>query len=425
MSVMLCDDEEEPRLTGGRGPIRPKPRFSVNEVRVLLQAVRKNRYVILKRFNQGVSVELKKQTWADITNQVNELGENYREVRQIMKKWADLKCDGKRRMASMRGPNGSHLRKKTLGPVEMMVHKILTMNPDGEDTWDVDFEEEEDFYKLYHSNTYSYINNTEKKFPKGAAFDLSPQSEQSKDPQHSSSDIEPFDDGDYNMDLEDEDSFSLPLPSSSADVVPDRGLLRIRPLLTYSRNTQNQIQNQTQIQTTSEDQQGFSKPPSGPPSPPVASTSEAASSSSSSQAPPPPPPPEPEPLPALPALPKQAPPPPLPAPPSEQPSTSAQSDPLPVGCGGAPSQLVVQMASQSMAQQVASRALLSSVSQSLETLAQSVQLLVEGQTEFVQESLLLQRETLDILKDFSSTALAMLRGGGASAMMATRQNPNF
>lgn len=48
-----------------------------------------------------------------------------------MKKWADLKCDGKRRIASLRGPNGCHLRKKKLGAVERMVHKILMMSPRG------------------------------------------------------------------------------------------------------------------------------------------------------------------------------------------------------------------------------------------------------------------------------------------------------
>lgn len=48
-----------------------------------------------------------------------------------MKKWADLKCDGKRRIAALRGPNGTTLRKKKLGPVEKMVHKILMMSPRG------------------------------------------------------------------------------------------------------------------------------------------------------------------------------------------------------------------------------------------------------------------------------------------------------
>ncbi len=32
------------------------------------------------KFNQGVSAETKKQTWAEITDQINSLGENHREV---------------------------------------------------------------------------------------------------------------------------------------------------------------------------------------------------------------------------------------------------------------------------------------------------------------------------------------------------------
>lgn len=54
-----------------------------------------------------------------------------------MKKWADLKCDGKRRIVAMRGPNGSNLRKKNLGPVERMVHKILMMSPRGGEELDL------------------------------------------------------------------------------------------------------------------------------------------------------------------------------------------------------------------------------------------------------------------------------------------------
>lgn len=52
-------------------------------------------------------------------------------MRQIMKKWADLKCDGKRRIVALRGPNGTTIRKKTLGPVEKMVQDILMMSPRG------------------------------------------------------------------------------------------------------------------------------------------------------------------------------------------------------------------------------------------------------------------------------------------------------
>uniref|UniRef100_A0A3B3UZI3 Zgc:113149 n=1 Tax=Poecilia latipinna TaxID=48699 RepID=A0A3B3UZI3_9TELE len=105
---------------------RSKPRFSYTEVKLLLDEVKKNRHILLKKFNRGVSVDAKKQKWTEITDRINGLGENHRE---IMKKWADLKCDGKRRLLALRGPNGSNLRKKRLGPVERMVHRILMMSP--------------------------------------------------------------------------------------------------------------------------------------------------------------------------------------------------------------------------------------------------------------------------------------------------------
>lgn len=69
--------------------------------------------------------------------------------------------------------------------------------------------------------------------------------------------------------------------------------------------------------------------------------------------------------------------------------------------------------------------LLTSVSRSLEALAQSVQLLVETQHHFVQESLMLQRDTVNVLKDFSNTALAMLRDKGAGPGMHANARYNY
>lgn len=101
---------------------------------------------------------------------------------------------------------------------------------------------------------------------------------------------------------------------------------------------------------------------------------------------------------------------------------SSSSDPLPRG-SSTRHEHVFQMATQSLQQQQASSLLLTSVSQSLEALAQSVQLLVETQQEFVQESLMLQRETVDILRDFSNTALTMLRDKNNSGQ--THPAPRF
>ncbi|XP_018540779.1 uncharacterized protein zgc:113149 [Lates calcarifer] len=482
MSASWRDDDEEFRVGGVKGGLRAKPRFSFTEVKLLLEAVKRNRYIILRKFNQGVSAETKKQTWAEITNQINGLGENHREVRQIMKKWADLKCDGKRRIAALRGPNGSNLRKKNLGPVERMVHKILMMSPRGDGDSDQDLGEDDDFSKLYarglppNPTHYSYLNLTDShSLPGGASFDISPLSSPEKelggDPFHSSSDfdLDLADDGERTMDFDENDDSvfsscpsSLPPPTStSLDPLPDDTLLRVRPVHTYSRNN-SQNHNHTQNHTSSRSTPGPSSsvastssvfpsasdsdaascsaaPPlsqsptssnvtgSSLPAPPPASsssTSVAANDSTSHPAPPP------AAAPAssaavsssssvLSATSHQP-------PPSNHPPTSGSnpSDPLPAGASTRRSQdQVAQMASQSLQQQRASRMLLTSVSQSLEMLAQSVQLLVESQQEFVQESLLLQRETVDILRDFSNTALTMLRDKANSGHLPTHHHP--
>ncbi|XP_026231587.1 myb_DNA-bind_5 domain-containing protein [Anabas testudineus] len=493
MSASWRDDEEELRVAGVKGGLRAKPRFSFTEVRVLLEAVKRNRYIILRKFNQGVSAETKKQTWTEITNQINSLGENHREVRQIMKKWADLKCDGKRRIAALRGPNGSNLRKKNLGPVERMVHKILMMSPRGDGDSDLDLGEDDDFSAFYNKGTianpppYSYLSLTDSShsLPAGAPLDLSPLSSPEKelvDPLHSSSDfdVDFADDGERTIDFDENDdstfSSQLPPTSTSLDPLPDDALMRVKPVHTYSRNN-SQVYNHAS-----------SRPPPGPSSSvastfvfPSVSDSNAASSSnvppptssnvtgsslpapSSSSAPPPasaaatdstthhftssfsfPPPPAPPvssaavssspsgasstsaPSSSVSAVNSHE----LPAsssvnPPHPHPPTSDSdlSDPLPGGAShNRAREHVAQVASQSLQQQRASRMLLTSVSQSLEILAQSVQLLVETQQEFVQESLLLQRETVDILRDFSNTALTMLRDKANSGHLAAHHH---
>ncbi|XP_041850875.1 wiskott-Aldrich syndrome protein homolog 1 [Melanotaenia boesemani] len=476
MAAMWREDDEEFKVGGVKEGFRSKPRFSYNEVKMLLEAVKRNRYILLKKFNQGVSAETKKQTWTEITNQINSLGENHRQVRQIMKKWADLKCDGKRRIVAMRGPNGSNLRKKRLGPVEKMVHKILVMSPRGDGESDLDLEEPE-FSKRFRKGPtptaapYSYLSLTDSSHPVAGefSFDMSPLSSPEKElgePLHSSSDFDLADDGEHNMDFdENDDSIFSSFPSSlqpptstSLDPLPDDARLRVKPVYTYSRTSQNQNQTQNQNSTrlppgpSSSLASTFSTFPLAPdgdaasssgapppsqtlvtsslPAPSSSSTSSAANGATSHPAPPstsipPPSPPHP--------------PPPADAPTVTSPSSnsilppstssisaSQPSDPLPSGSSLRRSQAqLAQMASQSLQQQQASRMLLTSVSRSLETLAQSVQLLVESQQEFVQESLLLQRETVDILRDFSNTALNMLRDKSSSGQLVTHHLPQY
>ncbi|KAM3869327.1 uncharacterized protein ACN63O_006735 [Diretmus argenteus] len=120
-----------------------KARFTFSEVHILLDEVRKHRLVVVGKFNRGVPTDTKKRTWAEITARVNEIGECQREVIEVIKKWSDLKCDTKRKVAAMRSgtvPNrGLNSRlSRDLTQTERIVHQILEM--DEEDPISGDFE---------------------------------------------------------------------------------------------------------------------------------------------------------------------------------------------------------------------------------------------------------------------------------------------
>ncbi|XP_061828272.1 uncharacterized protein [Nerophis lumbriciformis] len=424
--------EDDFKVGGARG-MRSKPRFSFSEVKLLLEAVKENRHIVLRKFNHGVSSDSKKQKWAEITDQINSLGENQREVRQIMKKWADLKCDGKRRLVALHSPNGSFDRrrkKSSLGPVEKMVHEILLMSPkrDGNSGVDLGGEDEDSKLSVEQggniSPSYSSLNvpNSTLSLPGGLCLDFSPLSspekEHSGDPFHSSSDFDQQDDAEPSVDFDDNDNSTFSYRSSFLPPT-DNAQAVAKPIHTYSRN-QNHNATTSKAQARPLFEPSTTSSPAAPP--PAPSPSDAApragtSSASSSLAPPTTSNGSSQPFGVLPPPNHLAPPLPRHAPPD-----SAQPDLLPPGPAHKAQQRVAQLASQSVQQQRATRHLLSSVSRSLETLAQSVQLLVESQQEFVHESLLLQRETLGILKDFSGTALTMLRDK-SSAGQAPAQHP--
>ncbi|XP_027886821.1 nuclear apoptosis-inducing factor 1 isoform X2 [Xiphophorus couchianus] len=116
-----------------------KARFSFSEVHVLLDEVRKNRSVVVGKFNRGIPTDSKKRTWAEITARVNDIGECQREVIEVIKKWSDLKCDTKRKVAAMRSgtvPNrGLNSRlSRDLTQTEKIVLQILEMDEDDQST---------------------------------------------------------------------------------------------------------------------------------------------------------------------------------------------------------------------------------------------------------------------------------------------------
>lgn len=51
MSASWGEDDEEFRVGGVKGTMRAKPRFSFTEVKMLLEAVKRNRYIILSEYS--------------------------------------------------------------------------------------------------------------------------------------------------------------------------------------------------------------------------------------------------------------------------------------------------------------------------------------------------------------------------------------
>lgn len=114
-----------------------KARFTFSEVHILLDEVRKNRMILVGKFNRGVPTDAKKRVWAEITARINEIGECQREVIEVVKKWSDLKCDTKRKVAAMRAGTVPHRGlnsrlSRDLNPTEKIVLQILEMEDDND-----------------------------------------------------------------------------------------------------------------------------------------------------------------------------------------------------------------------------------------------------------------------------------------------------
>lgn len=107
----------------------------------MLAEIRKHRKIVVGKFNRSVPTEAKKRTWAEITARVNEIGECQREIIEVIKKWSDMKCDTKRKIAAMQKgtiPNrGTNSRlSRNLNPTEKIVAEILEMAEDDEGSFD-------------------------------------------------------------------------------------------------------------------------------------------------------------------------------------------------------------------------------------------------------------------------------------------------
>lgn len=70
---------------------------------------------------------------------------------------------------------------------------------------------------------------------------------------------------------------------------------------------------------------------------------------------------------------------------------------------------LAKSASVSLQEQQATTVLVGALSRSLESVAESVQQLVQTQREYARDTLRLQRDTLHVLRDFSSSALTLMQ----------------
>ncbi|XP_058239280.1 myb/SANT-like DNA-binding domain-containing protein 4 isoform X2 [Hemibagrus wyckioides] len=115
---------------GQDGAVRYKKRkanFTFSEVHILLDEVRKNRHIVVGKFNSGIPSDVKRRKWTEITQRINEIGECDREVGEVIKKWSDLKCDTKRKIAALHSgvalPHSSDLTQ-----TENIVSSILELD---------------------------------------------------------------------------------------------------------------------------------------------------------------------------------------------------------------------------------------------------------------------------------------------------------
>lgn len=304
--------------------------------------------VVVGKFNRGVPTEMKKRTWAEITARVNEIGECQREVIEVIKKWSDLKCDTKRKVAAMRSgtvPNrGLNSRlSRDLNQTEKIVLQILEMDEEDQSTGDFgplgddddvpeeeEEMEEEDMIGMQKSPNGGLDMTS---MPPPPSYTMSGHA-QSGDSSQPSFDVQyevpATEDAEAAFGDSDEDQRDDTLPSAQA----------AKPTEDHQGNDGNQKQGRPQM------------------------------SSGSSQ--------------------------------------SSATLLLP----GQPSQTtrdtMLHNASLSLQEQHATNMLLETVSRSLELLSESVQQLAETQQEFVRESLLLQRETVQVLRDFTGGAIALM-----------------
>ncbi|XP_077064327.1 uncharacterized protein LOC143716071 [Siphateles boraxobius] len=349
-----------------------KSRFTFQEVELLLSEVQKKRHILVGKFNRGISKDLKNRTWADLTARINEVSECHREIIEVIKKWADLKCDTKRRVAAMRASGATSTQiAQELSPIETMVHQILQMsNPNKnvsslaiDDQMDDEDEDIPGLSEIPHSSSHM-ANGRPHSFglPMPPPFHTSiPSKGDMVLPTHMM-----FSDSavpliDLQTDMSEKEGGNMQFiepgnqPNQNPVVIP--GFLS-RPIT--EKNQVREKPNHNTFNGSSAARTSTFIAPSG-----------AASSSRSA--------------------------------PVRIPPQPASVEPRSL------QERLSQSASLSLQEQQGTTLLIGSLSRSLESLAESVQKLVHTQQQYSRDTLQLQRETLHVLRDFSSNALTLLQ----------------
>lgn len=356
-----------------------KSRFTFQEVELLLSEVQKKRHILVGKFNRGISKDLKNQTWAAVTERINEVSECHREIIEVIKKWADLKCDTKRRVAAMRASGATSAQiAQELSPIETMVHQILQLSNSNknmnsfaiDDQMDDDDEDIPGLSEIPQSSSH-VANGRPHSFGLPMPLPMPipiPMPMPVPPPFHTTIP------GQVDMELPSHMMFSDSVPISNLHTntsgkeggnmqfieplsQPNKPPVGMPAFLSRPVTEKTQVQEKAN-QSTFNGSSAFIVP----------------SGASSSH-------PSPARLPPQPAAPE----------PRSLPERLSQS------------------ASLSLQEQQATTQLIGSLSRSLESLAESVQKLVQIQRQFSHDTLQMQRDTLHVLRDFSSNTLTLLQ----------------
>ncbi|XP_026082332.1 uncharacterized protein LOC113058550 [Carassius auratus] len=350
-----------------------KSRFTFQEVELLLSEVQNKRHILVGKFNRGISKDLKNRTWADVTARINEVSECHREIIEVIKKWADLKCDTKRRVAAMRASGATATQiAQQLSPIETMVHQILQMSNPNKNVSDLEIDdqmddEDEDFSGLSeipHSSSHM-ANGRPHSFslPVPPPFHTTiPCKSDTELPAHMMFSNSPVPLSDVQTDTPGKEGRNMQFihPRSQANQNP----VGIPVFLSRPIAEKSQVRERPNHNT-------FNGPSSAS-IPTFIAPSTAASSS-----------------------PRSA--------PARLPPQPAHVEPRSL------QEHLSQSASLSLQEQQATTLLIGSLSHSLESLTKSVQRLVHTQQQFSRDTLQLQRDTLHVLRDFSTNALTLLQ----------------